>query len=124
MPSDLPIKNIWIWGSDTSNGWNYPFLLPLEYDANAAKGTFVIETTLTEGELKFGLENNPNKGGNIIWLRPLSKDVTNDLAPLSVTDLQVLGQSPDYKWKVEASQAGNYKISINVIDMKVKLKKK
>lgn len=50
----------------------------------------------------------------------LSKDVTNDLAPLSVTDLQVLGQSPDYKWKVEASQAGNYKISINVIDMKVK----
>lgn len=120
MPSDLPIKNIWIWGSDTSNGWNYPFLLPLEYDANAAKGTFVIETTLTEGELKFGLENAPNKGGNIIWLRPLSKDVTNDLAPLSVTDLQVLGQSPDYKWKVEASQAGNYKISINVIDMKVK----
>lgn len=76
MPSDLPIKNIWIWGSDTSNGWNYPFLLPLEYDANAAKGTFVIETTLTEGELKFGLENDPNKGGNINWLRPLSKDVT------------------------------------------------
>ena len=34
------------------------------------------------------------------------------------------GQSPDYKWKVEASQAGNYKISINVIDMKVKFEKK
>lgn len=124
VPSDLPIKNIWIWGSATSNGWNFPFLLPLEYDANAAKGTFVIETTLTEGELKFGLENDPNKGYNIKWLRPLSKDVTNDLAPLSATDLQVLGQSPDYKWKVEASQAGNYKISINVIDMKVKFEKK
>lgn len=123
VPSDLPIKHIWIWGNATSNGWEYPFKLPLEYDATAKKGTFVIETTLKEGQLKFGLENDPSKGDNIDWLRPVD-DIKNDLAPLTSTKLQKLGQSPDYKWKVTASEAGDYKISINVIDMTVKFEKK
>ena len=123
VPSDLPIKHIWIWGDATSNGWEYPFKLPLEYDATAKKGTFVIETTLKEGQLKFGLENDPSKGDNIDWLRPVD-DIKNDLAPLSSTKLQKLGQSPDYKWKVSASEAGDYKISINVLDMTVKFEKK
>lgn len=125
VPADIKIKNIWAWGSATENNWTYPFFLPFRYDATAKKGTFVIETTLKEGEMKFGLENNPSKGDNIGWLRPLKEDVTNNLAPLSATKLmQYEGSEPDYKWKVSAAEAGDYKISINVIDMTVKFEKK
>ena len=125
VPADVKIKNIWAWGSATENNWTYPFFLPFRYDASAPKGTFVIETTLKEGEMKFGLENDPSKGDNIGWLRPLKEDVTNDLAPLSATKIkQYQGSSPDYKWKVTAAEAGDYKISINVINMTVKFEKK
>lgn len=120
VPSDLPYKHIWIWGSATANGWNFPFNLPFEYDATAEKGTFVIYTHLQEGELKFPLDNT--NYDNCDYFRPAKVD-SEGFAALSETNLQVLGQSPDYKWKVSKAEEGDYKISINVLSKTVKFEK-
>ena len=48
----------------------------------------------------------------------------NNLAPLSETNCEVIVKgNPDKKWKVEATQAGTYKISVNVLTNKIKFEK-
>lgn len=120
VPSDLPYKNIWAWGSATSNNWDFPFKLPFEYDTTAKKGTFVLETTLKAGELKFPLANKNTDDCD--YFRPKNVD-SEGFATIQETNMQVLGRDPDYKWKVSASEAGDYKIIINVIDKTVKFEK-
>ncbi|MDR1683702.1 MAG: SusF/SusE family outer membrane protein [Candidatus Symbiothrix sp.] len=122
IPDDLPYKKIWLTGDATPAGWTYPFYLEMTYDMSAVKGAFVWEGPLTAGELKFPLDNADNNW-NHDYLMP--KNVGSDnLATLSETNVEfVANGGPDKKWKVSTIEAGNYKISMNVISMTIKFEK-
>lgn len=125
IPSDVPYKAVWMVGDATPGGWNTPFSIFFTYDHSAPKGTFVWEGELTKGQLKFPLSNT--QGFECDYLMPKNTDA-NDLAPLSESAVEFIafigmGEQPDKKWKVEAAEAGQYKISLNVISMTVNFEK-
>jgi hypothetical protein len=123
IPADLPYKEVYITGGATPYEWNTPFVA-FAYDKTASKGTFVWEGELKEGELKFPLHIRIFEEEH---LGP--KNVGNDnLASLSETSVERVNYRGregdlDKKWKVTTSEAGRYKISLNVIEMKVKFEK-
>lgn len=110
---DLPYSDIWMVGDATPGGWRAdPFEIKLEYDYNAPKGTFVWEGELIAGELKFPLHERYFEGDYL--MAPYAD------APLSESRLVYSKDgNPDNKWRVQATEEGRYKISVNVIDMKV-----
>ena len=122
MPDDVAIKALWIVGNATQGGWGTPFSQSFIYDGKAGKGTFVWTGTLQEGEFKLPLDNT--NGFDCDYIMPKAVD-GNNLAPLSETNCEVIVKgNPDKKWKVEATQAGTYKISVNVLTNKIKFEKK
>ena len=121
VPDDLAIKALWIVGNATQGGWGTPFSQSFIYDGKAGKGTFVWTGTLQEGEFKLPLDNT--NGFDCDYIMPKAVD-GNNLAPLSETNCEVIVKgNPDKKWKVEAAQAGTYKISVNVLTNKIKFEK-
>ena len=122
IPADVPYKKLWALGSATSTGWNTPFSLAFTYDPNAPKGTFVIETHLQPGEMKFALDNTSGFACDYIMPRNVN---ASGLARLSQTQVEMVpGGNPDKKWEVVAGEEGDYKISVNVMTMHVTFHKK
>lgn len=121
IPDDLPYKDVWITGSATPGAWNIPFFQRLTYDTDDAKGTFVWEGNLTEGEFKFPLSNTNDYACDYLMPKNVGE---GDVASLLETEVEMVpGGNPDKKWKVSADEAGTYKISLNVIDMTVSFEK-
>ena len=117
---DVPFARVWIVGDATPGGWYCPFRIELRYDPAAERGTFVWDGELTAGEFKFPLGGD---SWDVPFLMPKNVD-GSDHAPLSETELDVVknGQ-PDKKWLVDASEAGHYRISVNVKTMRAKFEK-
>lgn len=122
VPEDLPFKEVWMLGDATQSGWSQgeePFI----YDFNAEKGTFYWE-----GELKAGMfkcPTNVDAGWQITCFMPKEVVAGEDWAPLSMTEAKVVEPGGnDHKWKVEESEAGNYRVELNVIKNTIKFIKK
>lgn len=119
IPDNLPIKAVWMTGDATATQWKTPFKIAFRYNPDEKEGTFVWEGHLDLGEIKFPLSNT--QGFECDYLMPVVNGT-------SVTDAETMerknfpdSQKNDYKWIV--NEAGEYKISLNVIDMTVKFEK-
>ena len=123
IPSDVPYKAVFMTGDATPNGWYTPFTIAFMYDHTAGKGTFVWEGVLNAGQIKFPLSNT--SGFECDYLMPKNVDASN-IAPLTETAMEMIpypasGEN-DKKWEV--TDAGTYKITLNVINMTVHFEKK
>lgn len=119
IPDDLSIKAVWMTGSATATQWDTPFKIAFQYNPDEKEGTFVWEGHLNTGEIKFPLSNT--NGFECDYLMP-------EVNGTSVTNAEKMERRNypdsgmnDFKWKVD--EAGEYKISLNVIDMTVKFEK-
>lgn len=114
---DIPYKSVWMVGDATPGGWNAdPFRIKMTYDFTQPKGTFVWEGNLTGGEIKFPLHER-NFEGNYL-MAPYAN------APISETTMVYSEDgNPDNKWRVKDSEAGYYRVTVNVCDLKVKFEK-
>ncbi len=112
----LPYKQIWLCGDATPNGWNTPFTEQMTYDVTASNGSFIWTGNLAAGEIKFPL--NPNSYEGAFFIAPaVGTPVSDQPSAVKYTP----NDTPDQKWVV--TDAGKYKITINVLDMTVKFEK-
>ena len=115
---DLPIKAVWMTGSATATQWNTPF--EIAFISDEKEGTFVWEGHLNTGEIKFPLSNT--NGFECDYLMPEENGTSvTDAKKMVRKNYPDTTDENDHKWKVE--EAGEYKISLNVIDMTVKFEK-
>ncbi len=107
-----PYSRLWIVGSATPNGWNISSPNEMLVDSSNLF-VFNYNEVLTAGEFKF-----PTATGN--WSTDYYMPLVNYQA-LSSTDVQlVTGGSVDYKWQI--TDAGAYKIKLDLLNMKVYIK--
>lgn len=112
----LPYKQIWICGSATPRGWDTPFGEQMTYDSKAKDGSFTWTGELIAGEIKFPL--NPDSYEGAFFIAPaVDTPVSEQPSAVKYTP----NDTPDQKWVV--TDAGKYKITINVLDMTVKFEK-
>jgi hypothetical protein len=105
---------VWLVGDATPNNWDIGNATPMVKDA-ANPYLFTYTGALKAGELKF----------------PLQKDWTGDfympvIANEDATSTEmkfVPGGNPDNKWKLTAAQAGNYKVTIDVLHETIRFEK-
>lgn len=121
VPEDIPYKRIWIIGQPDNN-WELGRAQELSYDSS--KGVFVWEGELSAGTFKFPVNDLTLGYGFLDYLMPAN--VNDKKASLAETNMQFIEKADDehdYQWEVQESEAGNYKISLDVIDMTVEFEK-
>lgn len=105
---------VWLVGDATPNGWDIGNATPMVPNPSNPY-VFTYTGALKEGELKF----------------PLQKDFTGDFympvtpnEDVTSTEMKfVPGGNPDNKWKISVTQAGNYKITIDVLHETISFEK-
>jgi hypothetical protein len=102
-------------GSATSIEWNLGNLKMPWSDANP--GVYVFEGALKAGELKIHSENNWNSGA----FRPAQVGA-DGFGSIGSTGVKFT-VSPDDKWMVKQSEAGNYRITLDANEMKIYFEK-
>lgn len=112
-PFTAPSK-VWIVGDATPNGWDIGNATALTVNPSNPN-EFTYTGNLTAGELKFPLQKD--------FSGDFYMPVINGEGAESVETKFVAGGNPDNKWKITASQAGSYKITINVLYETVKFQK-
>lgn len=105
---NLPVyENLYLVGDATPAGWNIADPTPMTVDP---EDPFVFTYT---GSLSVGQFKIPTAKGN--WGCDYFMPIVDGESDLSVTTVQLVkGGNPDYKWKI--TQAGNYKITIHIMD--------
>lgn len=107
--------HLYLVGNATVGGWDtakMPEMVPDNLNPNI----FVYTGPLYEGELKILAQRS--FGGTTIKPLKADADINAD------TQVQVNpGENPDYKWKVTADQAGNYKITLDVEALTINFEK-
>ena len=122
IPEDLPYQTLWMLGDATPAGWNQGREM-FTYDTDAEKGTFYWEGELKEGTFK--CPTNIDDGWQITCFMPKEVVEGTECAPLTMTETKVTAPGgDDHKWKVEASEAGNYRVELNVLKNTIKFIKK
>lgn len=114
-------NDVWMVGEATPAGWEQG-KEAFVYDFNVDKGTFYWE-----GELKAGSFKCPiNVDGSWAITCYMPKQAGEDgKASLNMTDVQLVQPNGnDYQWKVEESEAGQYRVELNVLTNKIKFEKK
>ncbi|WP_125077694.1 SusF/SusE family outer membrane protein [Rufibacter latericius] len=114
MPFTAP-ATLYLVGDATPAGWNIDAPTPFVKDAS---NPFIFTYTgpLKAGELKFPVTTG-NWGGDFYMPVTANEDVTS-------TEIKfVPGGQPDNKWKISADQAGNYKITVDVLHETIKFEK-
>ncbi|HJD75245.1 MAG TPA: SusF/SusE family outer membrane protein [Bacteroides reticulotermitis] len=124
IPEGVPYKTIWIFGDATTAGWdlNGAAKQMFVYDYDAAKqGIFTWQGDLKAGTFKFPL--NLDGYGDIDYLMPSNAD-GEGFASLAETSVQYVSrnENKDYQWKVKANEAGEYLITLNVMNKTVEFK--
>ncbi|PRD50806.1 SusE domain-containing protein [Sphingobacterium gobiense] len=112
---EVPHLELYFGGSATPTAFNQP-PKPLVWDVYKPHiGT--ITTDLSAGECKFSTELNFS--GGTLQLRPRKPDAS------IVSDIDIIASNnnPDWKWRVQANQAGTYRITLDVKSMKVQFLK-
>lgn len=105
-------EHIWIMGSAAPGGWSWDNLTEMQKDPTNPnvfiyEGPLKAESSSTPGEIKFPLEIDHSFGGDFI-LAPQAN------CPLTTNGTFFIGNQPDNKWIVPESEAGNYRITIDV----------
>lgn len=116
---DLPVKSVWLCGSATPGGWNTPFPEKMHYDFSAPRGTFVWEGQLVAGEMKLPLNASQYEGAFY-----LADDFDMALTPGVTYHLNYFASCDgveDKKWVI--TEAGHYKVVVNVVDETLKIQK-
>ena len=106
-------ENIYMVGDATPNGWTIEDATPLVWTENT--GEFVYEGPLKTGELKFA-------AGEASWDVPFYMSTTAGQEDLTVTSVMFVPPGgPDNKWKI--TEAGNYRITLDIDKLKIKFEK-
>jgi len=106
---------LYIVGNGCDAGWTHPFTTPMEQN----KDSLHLFTYL--GDLKVDNESEIKIVAGTDWSHPTFRPLTNG-APIENGPV-VLTTSPDDKWKVTASTAGRYLITLDVNAMEAKFEK-
>lgn len=112
-PFTAPAR-VWLVGDATPNGWDIGNATQMVQDA-ANPYLFTFTGALKAGELKFPLQKD--------WSGDFYMPVTPNEDASSTEMKFVPGGSPDYKWKLTAAQAGNYKVTIDVLRETIRFEK-
>ena len=106
-------ESIFMVGDASPNGWEIADATPLTWIENTAQ--FVYEGPLKVGELKFA-------AGAASWDVPFYMATEAGQEDLSRTGMQLVQPGGvDYKWKV--TEAGNYKITLDIDKLSIKFVK-
>ncbi|WP_196938424.1 SusE domain-containing protein [Sphingobacterium pedocola] len=107
--TEIPYLRVYFGGSATPTGWNTPPLMNWDmYKPNVC----TLTTSLAAGEVKFSTE--PNFSTATLQLRPWRPNAS------IAQDNDVLASVlQDWKWRVNADEAGMYTIILDVKSMKV-----
>jgi hypothetical protein len=101
--------SLWFAGNGTSAGWDAT-KIELAYDPENPF-IYVYEGTLQSGEIKM-----PTVRGN--WdtytVRPMVAS-----GSITSTEMQIYPGGTDLKWVVQGSEAGNYRVTIDLNEMKI-----
>ena len=104
-------------GDATPGGWSWDECQVLTQDANN-KNVFTWEGKLKEGTFKM----SNKKDFNAAFVRPSSADVEVDANGVAANDFVVSAGDPDNQWKV--TEAGTYKITLNLNNKTIQVVKK
>jgi len=104
-----PYTQLWVVGDATPNGWDINNASPM---VKSATDPFVFTYTgaLVAGEFKIATVKD--FGGK--FYRP-----TENHPALTATTTQLSSGDPDNKWQLGASDAGNYKVTLNMRDLSI-----
>jgi hypothetical protein len=108
-----PYTQLWIVGDATPNGWDIVNATPLVKSA-ADPFIFTYIGALVAGEFK--IATIKDFGGK--FYRP-----TENHPALSATLIQLNSGDPDNKWQVGTSEAGNYKVTLNMRELSITIAK-
>lgn len=104
-------------GDATPGGWSWDECQVLTQDANN-KNVFTWEGKLKEGTFKM----SNKKDFNAAFVRPSSADVEVNANGVAANDFVVSAGDPDNQWKV--TEAGTYKITLNLKNKTIEVVKK
>lgn len=113
-PDGNDYQNIWIIGNATPAGWNVPSTIELKKKNQVE---FVYEGPLYEGELKFMLQND--KGFDCDYLMAETNGASIFSTKMIRKNYPETNDANDTKWKVNLSETGNYRITLDTYMMTI-----
>lgn len=117
-PDGNDYQNIWIIGNATPAGWNVPSTIELKKKNQVE---FVYEGPLYEGELKFMLQND--KGFECDYLMAETNGASIFSTKMIRKNYPETNDANDTKWKVNLSETGNYRITLDTYMMEITFEK-
>lgn len=105
-----PYNELWIVGSAVPMGWDIDNA-DMMFQDPSDPFIFSFNEELVAGEFKIATAKS--------WDAPFYRPVAAD-QPITETDIQLSAGDPDYKWTI--TEAGPYKITINLRDNKIDIK--
>lgn len=113
-PMSLVYDKVYLIGDATPAVWTIANALPMTKSAGN-ENEFTWTGRLTAGEIKF--PTALNFSSDTFTPATASQSITNNKAQISPNG------NPDVKWKLAATEAGNYKITLNTKDVTVLFQK-
>ncbi|WP_337789517.1 SusF/SusE family outer membrane protein [Phocaeicola plebeius] len=117
-PDGNDYQNIWIIGNATPAGWDVPSTIELKKKNQVE---FVYEGPLYEGELKFMLQND--KGFDCDYLMAETNGASIFSTKMIRKNYPETNDANDTKWKVNLSETGNYRITLDTYMMEITFEK-
>ncbi len=109
-PISLTYDKVYMIGDATTAGWTIANALPMTKNTTNAS-EFTWTGPLTAGEIKF--PTAMNFSSDTFAAATASQSVGNNKAQISPSG------NPDIKWKLATTEAGNYKITLNTMNVTV-----
>ena len=117
-PDGNDYQNIWIIGDATPAGWNVPSTIELNKKNQVE---FEYKGPLKEGELKFMLQND--KGFECDYLMAETNGASIFSTKMIRKNYPETNDANDTKWKVNLSETGNYRITLDTYMMEITFEK-
>lgn len=117
-PDGNDYQNIWIIGNATPAGWNVPSTIELNKKNQVE---FEYKGPLYEGELKFMLQND--KGFECDYLMAETNGASIFSTKMIRKNYPETNDANDTKWKVNLSETGNYRITLDTYMMEITFEK-
>lgn len=117
-PDGNDYQNIWIIGNATPAGWNVPSTIELNKKNQVE---FEYKGPLYEGELKFMLQND--KGFECDYLMAETNGASIFSTKMIRKNYPETNGANDTKWKVNLSETGNYRITLDTYMMEITFEK-
>lgn len=117
-PDGNDYQNIWIIGNATPAGWSVPSTIELNKKNQVE---FEYKGPLYEGELKFMLQND--KGFECDYLMAETNGASIFSTKMIRKNYPETNDANDTKWKVNLSETGNYRITLDTYMMEITFEK-